>query len=72
MSEENYKEGCLSIIAIIVCLMIALAVSGPFAADIRFLAYPLIVGSVFLLAKLTELIWCKNIENSKWVRLVLS
>lgn len=58
MSEE--KKGCTSIIAIIVCLIIAVLVFGPLAEYIGFLAYPLIVGGGLLLAKWTEPLWYKN------------
>jgi len=59
MSEEKNK-GCVSIIAIIVCLIIATLVFGPLAKYIGFLAYPLIVGGGLGLAKLTEPIWFKD------------
>ena len=59
MSEEKNK-GCVSIIAIIVCLIIAVVVISPLAEYIGFLAYPLIVGGGLGLAKLTEPIWFKN------------
>lgn len=58
MSEEINK-GCVSIIAIILCLIIALLVFGPIVEYIGFLAYPLIVGGGIGLAKLTQHIWYK-------------
>ncbi|MDC9723963.1 MAG: hypothetical protein PSN34_14490 [Urechidicola sp.] len=59
MSKEENK-GCVSIIAVIVCLIIAALVFGPLVEYIGFLAYPLIVGGGLLLAKLTEPIWFKD------------
>lgn len=59
MSEEK-NNGCVSIIAILVCLIISAAVISPLVEYIGFLAYPLIIGGGLGLAKLTEPIWFKN------------
>jgi len=59
MSKEENK-GCVSIIAIIVCIIIAAVIFRPLVKYIGFLAYPLIVGGGILLAKLTEPIWSKD------------
>ncbi|MNL88670.1 hypothetical protein D3C87_2185150 [compost metagenome] len=59
MSEEK-NNGCVSIIAILVCLIISALVIGPLVEYIGFLAYPLIIGGGLGLAKLTEPIWFKN------------
>ncbi len=56
MSKEKDK-GCVPIIVIIICIIIALLVFGPLIENIGFLAYPLIVGGGLGLAKLTEPLW---------------
>ena len=58
--NEQKNNGCVSIIAILICLIISGTVVSPFITNIGFLAYPLIVGGGFGLAKLTEPIWFKN------------
>ena len=59
MSEEK-NNGCISIFAILICLIISALVISPLVEYIGFLSYPLIVGGGLGLAKLTEPIWFKN------------
>lgn len=55
--EKDFKNGCISILAIIICLIISLLTLGFLVKPLGFLAYPIIVGGGLLLAKFTEPFW---------------
>lgn len=63
MDDKKEKSGCISILAIIICIGIAAAVISPLVPYIGFLAYPLIIGGGFLLGKATEPLWYKGDKN---------
>ncbi|WP_157208562.1 hypothetical protein [Mariniflexile maritimum] len=50
--SKDKDVGCLTILPLFICLLVSLLVIGPISEVIGFLAYPLVVGGGFILAKI--------------------
>lgn len=56
-TKKNVKKGCISIVAISVCMIISFFSFSSLVEELGFITYPFIVAGGFGLAKLTKPLW---------------